>query len=92
MIWHRDGRIWTKRDRCDILSNKKWERGKEQGYFMNYQEAYAKLEGCGQTQVLRYYEELGSAEQESLQAETTLKSVAAICASRLSCSALPSSS
>lgn len=33
---------------------------------MNYNEAYAKLEACGQTQILKYYEELNEVEKQSL--------------------------
>ncbi len=48
---------------------------------MTYQEAYAKLEQCGQTQLLKYYEELSAGEQESLlsQIEATDFSVVEAC-------------
>lgn len=36
---------------------------------MNYQEAYEKLERCGQTHVLKYYEELDDAQRERLLAQ-----------------------
>lgn len=33
---------------------------------MNYNEAFAKLEACGQTQILKYFDELDAAEKENL--------------------------
>lgn len=36
---------------------------------MNYQEAYTKLEKYGQLHVLKYYDELGEEEKETLLAQ-----------------------